>query len=484
MATIVGLSRRLMFVLVAVSALLCAVPAGQAVPGSHPLQTGIYLSTFGSDTSLAYARTRAAGASVVRIALRWSAVAPATLPASFDAANPADPNYNWAEIDAQVKQAAAHHLQPLLTVYEAPRWAEQGPGDLTTGSVRVQAPMFAAFAAAAATRYDGRHGLPWVRYWQAWNEPNVNLYLGPQFDRGQPAAPALYRQLLNAFAVKVHAAHVGNLVVAGGLSPFTVKSGATVTIGPMRFMRLLLCMSGGTKPKATCSAKSTFDVWSHNPYTSGNATHSATNPDDVSLGDLPEMRTLLDAAAAAGHVTAPAAPRFWVTEWSWDSNPPDPHGVPLALHARWTAEALYQMWKSGVDTAIWLQLRDAPYPASSFQAGLYARGSGGLSTDVAKPALTAFTFPFVAYLKSGGVDVWARTPWGRRQTVVIEQNKGGVWRRIAALRTDGYGIISQSLPGAFVKSDQLRARVPGAQSLPFSLTQPPDRIVDPFGGGG
>lgn len=465
----------LLFVLLACSA--------STAGASHGISTGLYLTgNADQDSSLAFSRARAAGTTVVRLEVPWTRVAPATRPAGFEPRNPDSPGYDWAVLDEQVKRATARRLAPLLTLFQAPRWAETGPGDLSTGAVRVDPAAFADFATAAATRYDGNHGLPRVRYWQAWNEPNVNVYLAPEFDeQGAPAAALLYRKMLNAFAAAVHRVRRDNLVVSAGLSPFTVKSGETVTSGPMRFMRDLLCMSGGAHPKPVCSQRTSFDVWAHNPYTSGNATHHATNPDDVSLGDLPEMKTLLDAAYRAGHILSRSQPRFWVTEWSWDTNPPDPGGVPLALHARWTAEALYQMWKAGVDTAIWLQLRDLPYPASSFQAGLYLQGSAGLASDKPKPALAAFTFPFVAYALKGGVEFWARTPFGKRATITIERRHSGSWERVGVFRSDRFGIVQNDVQGSFGKRDVLRARTGTAHSLGFSLTQPPDRIFNPFG---
>jgi hypothetical protein len=462
-------------VLLALLLSLCVVPSASA---SHPIQTGVYLSGAGP-SPLVYEQAQAAGATIDRIAVRWDSVAPSAPPPGFNPRDPDDPAYNWSAVDAEVQLAAAHGLEPLLTLYEAPRWAETGPGDLSGGASRVDPTAYGDFAAAAAARYDGSHdGLPRVRYWQAWNEPNVNVYLAPQFAYGAPTSPTLYRAMVNAFADAVHAAQPGNLVVAGGLSPFTVVRGATMTIGPLRFMRELLCMSSGPHPKPTCRVRVDFDIWGHNPYTSGDATHKAANPDDVSLGDLPRMRSLLDAAYAAGHIASRGRPGFWVTEFSWDSNPPDPHAVPLALHARWTAEALYQAWRSGASVLIWLQWRDAPYPSSSFQSGLY------FIDGRPKPALAAFRLPFVAYTRPHGVYVWARTPSGRPGTVVIERRVGAAWKPVATVRADRYGIAQRTLTGTYTQQDFLLARVAGAVSVPFSLRQPPDRQVDPFGGGG
>ena len=60
------------------------------------------------------------------------------------------------------------------------------------------------------------------------------------------------------------------------------------------------------------------------------------------------MRRLLTAAYKAGHVDTRKAPGFWVTEFAWDTRPPDPNplAAPIDLQARWTSEALYRSWKS------------------------------------------------------------------------------------------------------------------------------------------
>jgi hypothetical protein len=471
-----GPRRGLLACVAMAAAVTLAVPAAYA---SHPIQTGFYLGVHGASTDLSYQRAYDAGTSVVRLTVVWSDVVGGKPPA--DPSSPDDPAYDWSWIDSQVALAVSHHLTPLLTLYKAPTWAQSGKGDRTTGGVGVDAKAFAQFATAAARHFDGSQGHPRVRYWEAWNEPNVQAYLAPQFKLGSPASPAAYRTMVNAFAAAVHGVSGSNLVVAGGLSPFTVVRGSTVTIGPLRFMRSMLCMSGGASPRSTCDTKVNFDVWSTHPYTSGNATHHAVNPNDVSLGDLPTVRALIDAAYAAGHIGAKKAPRLWVTEFSWDTNPPDPGGVPMTLHARWTAEALYQMWSSGVDLVIWLMLYDNPYPDTSAQAGLYFLPPADLRMARPKLSLTSYTFPFVAYSTKGRVLVWARTPWGRPGTVFIERRNGSSWRRVAVLHADRYGIATRTLSGTFRATDRLRARTSKQSSLAFSLTQPPDRIVSPFG---
>ena len=356
----------------------------------------------------------------------------------------------------------------------------------------------AKFSSAAAKRYSGSfEGLPRVRYWQVWNEPNLSLFLNPQlstqltkaptvpFDPNEVVSPDRYRDMVNAFAAAVHAVHRDNVVIAGGLAPFSGASGV-VTVGAYLFMRKLLCLSKGAAPKPTCDHAVHFDVWSTHPYTSGGPTHRAGLPDDVSLGDLPRATRLLNAAVKAGHVVSSRPVEFWATEFGWDSSPPDRWAVPLDLHARWVAEALYRMWANGVTLVAWFGVRDEatnrrPH-GFAIESGLYFRGDK-IAEDRPKPALTAFRFPFVAFQSARGIFVWGRTPWGKQAAVVIEQSRKGRWKRRARLQSDRFGIFTTTLPVSG-PADSLRARLLGGsnRSLAFSLKRPPDLLVNPFGG--
>jgi len=240
-----------------------------------------------------------------------------------------------------------------------------------------------------------------------------------------------------------------------------------------------------TRPyRPTCAARVQFDAWAHNPYTEGGPSHRAYSADDVSLGDLPKMNALLRAAVRADHVVSKNPVRFFVTEFGWDSNGPDPRGVPLRLHARWVAQALYQMWRSDVSLATWFLLRDEPLRTSPYQSGLYFYGGRRLELDRPKPTLRAFRFPFVAFRRATNIMVWGRTPGGSPQRVFVEgQTKHG-WRLLARLSTNAHGLFTQRLR-AFGGTG-LRARIPATPdvSLTFSLAATRDRQVFPFGCGG
>jgi hypothetical protein len=457
---------------------LLVPPLAEAAGG--PLEAAVYEpgEPPGPQRELALRRMWNAGARTVFTGLNWSAVAPQTRSPTFDPTNPNDAGYGWEAFDARLRSIVRHGFTPLVSVNTAPSWAEGGTDPrLIRGTERPDPTELGHFAKAAALRYSGRYpGLPRIRYWQIWAEQNLVFHLNPQRVADRLFAPRWYRQMLNAAAASIHSVHRDNIVITGGLAPFTTTP-PELGIAPFQFMRDMLCLS--KRLKRTCRERSHFDAWAHHPYTSGGPTHHAYRPDDVSLGDLPEMRRALMAAYRNGSIVSRRPPLFWVTEFSWDTRPPDPRGVPLKLHARWVAEGLYRMWTSGVTLVTWLQLRDEPISELA-QGGLYFRGAT-TEQDRPKPALQAFRFPFVGFPKRGGVYVWGRTPAGKPGRVVVQQSFRGGWRRLGILRTNRHGIFEHrfaSRPVGWVRARSLETR---ALARPFSLKHHPDQRFNPFG---
>jgi hypothetical protein len=425
----------------------------------------------GVQKAQAFAALHSAGGSYVRIIVRWSTIAPLSLPAGFVGSDPSSIGYNWSSIDSTVEAAEAAGLSPILDIGNAPSWAWRiRPVGNSAGSPKIN--LLGDFAAAIATRYDGNHGEPAVHAFEVWNEPNLSLDLNP-------VDPRAYRNMVNAVAASVHAANAANLVVAGGMDPFGGRSARYHTMSPLKFMRGMLCLSSGKKPHATCNTPAHFDVWSHHPYTFQGPFGHAKNADDVSLGDLPKMRALLKAGVKLHHVVSRRPVQFWVTEFSWDTGPPRRAAAPPALEARWTAEAFHQMWLSGVSLVTWFLLQDQP-GTSPWQSGLYysARTVGRAK---AKPMRTSYRFPFVAYLgKKNTVSVWGRDATSAATTVAIQQQRKGkgAWRTVARIRANRYGIFLANVKLKQVTAkDALRASAPGSgNSLSFSLTRPSPKI--------
>jgi Glycosyl hydrolases family 39 len=456
-------------VFAAVAACALAVPAS----GALPMRTGIsdLGELDGPNASLAADRIRATGSTFVRTQLTWSEVAP-TKPAN--STDPADPAYNWTNFDRRLQLLKAHGLTPLVTVYFSPAWAVFG----TSPTPNVT--YLAQFLRAAALRYSGRYqGLPRVRYWEIWNEPNASRYLAPQFKNKKSWSPSYYRRMVNAAADAIHSVRPDDDVVAGAFTPFTRRFKDFIAIGPLKFMAQMLCMSLGPHPHPTCSAKMHFDIISTHPYTSGGPTHHAQNPDDVSLGDLPKMRRLLNASVKAGKIVSKRRIRFWVTEFSWDSAPPDPTAVPMKIHARWTSQALYVMWKNGIDLCIWLQLRDVPISEGFNQGGLYFDGKT-FADDRPKLSMEAYRFPLVAFRHGKRATVWGRTPKSNAGVVSILQSSSTGWHQLARLRANRYGIFQGSI-ALRGTTGSLEATLANDRSVPFSLKRIKDFFINPFG---
>ena len=443
--------------------------------GTLPLRTAL-VDPFQSWSPTAFAMTRKAGAQYVRLLVYWSSIAPADPAVDFDAADPTSPGYSWGSLDATVEAAETAGLTPFLDIVSTPSWAyAKRPHGVNAGTPKTAA--LGQFAQALATHYDGGDGLPTVNDFEVWNEPNLSTDLGP-------VKASSYRAMVNAVAASVHTVDPENLVIAGGLDPFGHKKNkhqSWNSVAPLVFMRSLLCLSRGAHPHATCHDTIHFDVWSHHPYTFGGAFGTAELPDDVELGNLAQMRSLLRAGVNDHHVVSTGSVPFWVTEFSWDTKPPRRGAAPMALAARWTAESLWQAWRSGVSLFTWFGLEDQP-GSSPYKSGLYFHASS-LDQAQPKPVLTAFRFPFVAYLGRSSVSVWGRDATSDKETATIQlrHGKSGSWRTVGYIVANANGIFQAKLKMKAKKTDWLRAIAPGSgKSLAFSLTRPHNPHIGPF----
>lgn len=466
-----------------VTSMLGAPPAS-----AQPLVTGV--SNLYTNAPLAFQRTREAGADLVRIPLYWAGTAPTVQPPSWEPENPDDPAYNWRNSDEAVVNATAAGLTPVLEVDGTPRWAQRCVAPANLGGPSLCDPDPTAlrqFAIAAARHYSGElAGVPRVRYWQPLNEPNLSTFFFPQYNTaGQALSPGLYRALLNGFYSAVKSVDPSNLVISAGLGPIAVPPW---TIGPLSFARQMLCMTGSRHPHPTggdCEGGVHLDIFAIHPYTTGAPSHQG-KANDVELGDLDKLQRLLAAADRAGRIKgAFKHTPLWITEFSWDSKPPDPGGLPLSTETQWAAEALHVAWAAGVTHFFWYSLDDQPHGSSYKEAnesGLYFRGPT-LEQDRPKPVLTAFRFPFVAYPRASGLDVWGRTPTSARGRVSIQALRGRRWRRIGTLRADSHGIFRGRLSSGYGRDRRGRVRAVYRQqrSAPFPMRPVGDFYQPPFG---
>jgi hypothetical protein len=449
-----------------VAALLCLGYLWGAADGaqaSRPFQLGLvdpqYASSDPAKRDQVFDGATAAQARIAKILLPWRGVV-AGPPAN--PAEPGDPAYHFADIDAAVRDATAHGIEPMLFITSAPAFAEGAgrPADAPPGTWKPAPGALAQFATAVATRYSGAFaGLPRVRLFQVWNEPNLSNHLTPQYEGTKPVAPSIYREMLNAAYGAIKAVDADNVVITAGTGPYGDPPGG-IRIRPLAFWRSVLCLNKRLKAKA-CPVKASFDILAHHPInTTGGPTESATDPDDATTADFKNVVKILRAAERAHTVGTRGRHPAWATELWWASNPPQAHhSVSVAKQARWIEQAFYVLWKQRADTVIYLDVRDGPTPTTRgdlFGAGLF------FANGRAKPALTAFRFPFVTSRSGRGkLEAWGRAPAAGGLTV--ERRDGGGWRRVKSLQVREGEVFDTKLR---LRGDhRLRATVDGQKSL-------------------
>lgn len=473
-----------------------------ASTGPHTAQANSLLTGFtdvpayqvsASDRAAAIAHTRQARATVVRIGVSWAAVSPRRPPNRSLAQDPAWTGYDWSALDPVLRDLRAGGLRGLLTVSTAPRWAEARHRPAVTrllpaGTWYPSDRAFGDFARALALRYSGTFPdpvmldstLPRVALWEVWNEPNISNLLNPQVvRRGRGLvfeSPEIYRRLLNAFYAGVKGVDPSSVVMTGGLEPFGDLPGPhQLRLSPLGFLRALLCLREGAHlRRVPCGGgPARFDAVAHHPYSRGGPPLSALNPDDVTIPNLGRLRRVVRAAVRLGTAAPRTSKQLWVTEAGWNTRPPNPGGVPVALAARWLEGAFYEFWRQGVSGVTWYELRDESpgslgYP-STHQFGVYYLGHPGVAQDRPKPGLEAFRFPFTAYRVGRSADAWGMTP-DPDTTVVIEQRRRGHWDELARLRSGVDRIFRRRL--VVPVGSLLRARIPGESSLTWLSSEP------------
>jgi len=390
-------------------------------------------------------RARSAGAGIVRINVVWSSVAGSKPP--FVPTNPADPGYSFGQLDSAIESARAQGLDVMLTVLRAPPWAEgkHRPKYVEPGAWKPRAAALGKFAQALAKRYSGHFlGLPRVRYFEVWNEPNLPQFLFPQWVGKKAKAPVLYRKMLNSFYAGVHAAQPGATVIGGAVSPFGDARKHPLDprfprMRPLVFLRKVLCLRGNLKP-SRCKSKPHLDALSQHPLNVvAGPHHTAINKNDVLIADFHRVRRVLRAAERAGTVRPRGHHPLWATEIAFVSDPPNfRKGIPVKKHARWLEEGLYLLWKQGAKVVINLTIRDPVYPGGPFTSGVF------FHDGTAKPAQRSFRFPFVTHRKSKKkVGAWGKAPQAGKLAIQVKHH--GRWRTKKTLKVGGGKIFTTTL---------------------------------------
>lgn len=440
----------------------------------------IWSSGTSASGSLWVKRTASTGAKRALSTLVWSQVEPTAPAGGTNPTSPAGAQFDWAPTDALVRRLAAGGIAPVLLVSFAPGWAEGKGGPAAfenAGAWEPNPTALGQFAQALARRYSGsypdplHHGrhLPRVRYFQAWGEANFSYYLAPQWTKSGggwvPTGPSLYRNMLNAFYKGVKAVHSNNTVITSGFGPYGDPAGGCTNqvsgngcrMPPAMFTRDLLCLNGEQLTPEACPDPAHFDALAIDPYEVGSPTTHAVNRDDVSAPDLGKLTRPLNKALRLGRALPHGHKQLWVTEFSYDSRPPNPTAVSLATQARWLEESFYIFWRQGVDAAFWFLVRDNAghnYNVSYYSGVYFYNGKK-------KPSFEAYRFPFVVMPSGGTATVWGISP--RTGTVSVEHQVGSTWTTLFTIRDSAGGVFTRSVPLGL--GGNFRAQVGGETSL-------------------
>jgi len=423
------------------------------------------------------------GVDRVRITASWRQLAPHRewkIRPFFDAADSSEYDARTLrKLDQAIKGARAEGMQVMLDLgFFAPRWAVTRPGRGGRNVWRPSPREFARFSHALAERYSGgfadpadrRRKLPAVRLWTTWNEPNHRVFLRPHWERvggsWLPMTPHIYRRLHNAAYDQVKRASPKNRVLIGGLASFGDRGrGPARGIGPLRFTRELACVDSRLRPlrRPECRGFRPLraDGFAMHPYSFGTPPGQVDAiADRVQIGELSKLTGLLDGLEGRGRLARKLP--LYLTEYGYQSNPPDPRGVDPAVHARYSGQALELALRSREVRSFPQFLLYDIEPDLSKPRGSLARQGGfqtGLYTYDGKPkpaVIKGFRLPFAATAvrdRAGRPVVEASgqvRPKRGVQVVQIqrrEPNAGWVTQG-CAFATDGQGLYRRRLaPG-------------------------------------
>jgi hypothetical protein len=293
---------------------------------------------------------------IVRVNLWWNAVATRR---PRNGANHEDQAYTWGTYDAVVMRASRQRIRVLFTIVGTPRWAN---GGRTWNHPPTRMRDLRSFALAASQRYSGTYTvetdadtferLPRVAMWTAWNEPNLPIFFRPRTGPWSPSgAASAYARVCNAVVAGVHAgqsARAGEKVACGVTAPYGGSG-----VRPLRFLRLLKRFGAR------------FDVYAHHPHPGSRDEPPSARPrsnEAIRLGNIDVL---------IGELTRLyGRKRLWITEFGYQTNPPDRYGVSWTRQARYLTQAYAIASRNPrIDMMVWFLLRDQD-DVDGWQSGL------------------------------------------------------------------------------------------------------------------
>ena len=376
---------RVLAALVAVFACACAATTGPASAASDVkfgIQDDAWLENGPGRIATRVRTLKDLGLSVVRVTIDW------------DETEPEPGDYDWSRPDRLLGALHRQGLDPVVTLWGTPGWASTSgrPNAPPTRGSDVE-----RFARAIASRYR------YVRYWLVWNEPNKRQWLNP-------VSPTLYTaRLLNPAYAGIKSASPLAKVGGGVTAPRGGQGGMT----PVDFIR------------GMARAHARLDAYAHNPYSVYPGATPYTGGCSCKVITMADLGRLLSQVGRA----FPRA-RIWLSEYGYQTNPPDPYGVSYALQARYIGEAARRVFDAPkVDMLIQYLYRDEPD---------VARWQSGLETvsGKAKPSMDAMMLPLAQVSRRGTrTAIWGQVrPGAGPREYALQRYTGSRWSTIGGVR--------------------------------------------------
>jgi hypothetical protein len=329
--------------------------------------------------------------------------------------------------------------------------------------------------------------LPRVDYWSIWNEPNHPGWLTPQWthdDSGwHEAAPRIYRGLADAaWSALQGTGHGSDTILVGETAPkgLVNRRGITRGIDPLRFTRDLYCVDRKLRPLRGTAASEQgcptdangsshfaadhpvlFDAtgWSHHPYELLLSPHTQPGHRDwVTIANLPRLSSFLLRALRRYGKPRPGGLPLYLTEFGYQTNPPDRLGVSWNKQAAYLNESEFRSYiNPNVRTLGQFLLDDDGGDISlTFQSGL-------MTIDgKPKPSYGAFKLPVylphTTFRAGQRLRVWGMAraaPNGTAVPVAIEfhSRHSKAWRTLRTVTAEpahGYLDVRVRFPGSGV----------------------------------
>lgn len=280
-----------------------------------------------------FSAMKSVGISSVRVDANWRLVQP-TGPSDFQ----------WTALDQEVRSIRAAGMSVDLIIDGCPSWAAIPSAVNEMFAQPKSSAQYATWAAEVAARYRAVG----VRYFEIWNEPNIN-----EFWRPQPNPAAYTADLVAAYA-SIKKVDSTAIIISGGLAPAADNG---IDYNPVTFLAEMYADG----------AKGSFDYVGDHPYS------YPVLPDTYNVGSAwsemyetnPSIRSVMEA-------NGDSSTKVWITEFGAPST--GRHNVSPTVESEILTQALAYAsktdWIAAFYIYTWRDTTATPKPDGSTSFGL------------------------------------------------------------------------------------------------------------------